>query len=241
MRQKGYGMKDTIPRQSIHNRKIILEVRYDSDPYIIDKRGKILKELSDTKVILDPKWQIGDGSIVIEDHDKASLSNRKCYVDSQRFSFSLSSGFTNESFYQNFDKLFEVVYKNLEVKILRIGCRIQGSYACQSNSNKQILDSFLKIFPDNFILNDFTPKDLRFHFMYENGQYQLGPTMENDIWLLQNFQNEETRNNSAGFAIDTDNYILRDASTEIKKNSIKDVFLASISVEKLLFDKLKSL
>ena len=234
-------MKDTIASSSVYNRKIILEVRYEPDPYIIDKRGKLLKELKETKVIADPKWSITDGSVMICDSDKPQMVNKLCQIDSQRFVFSVTTGFTNDSFLQNFDKLFAVVCNNLDIAITRIGCRIQGTYATKSNDYDSILKNFLTMFPNQLILEDFHPRDFHFLLLYENGQYQIGPTKEKDIWFLQNFPNEETRNSTSGFAVDTDNYILKDATNTINKTSTKDVFKASISVEKLLFEKLNAL
>lgn len=122
--------------------------------------------------------------------------------------------------------------------ITRIGCRIQGSYKVKSQKFEQILESFKKAFPSTIFLEDFPSNDLMFRLNYNNGMYTIGPIKENDDFLKKEFPFQD-RNNSIGIGIDTDNYLLKTNGNELKDTKIKDVLVASLAVEKSLFEKMK--
>lgn len=91
------------------------------------------------------------------------------------------------------------------------------------------------------MLEEFPAQDLRFQLVYQNGMYNIGPVHKDDQFLKQEFSFDE-KIEHIGFGIDTDNYMLKENSEQIiKDSSIKDVFMTSLSVEKSLFEKLKSL
>lgn len=232
-------MKDTIPSNSVNNRKLILEVRFDPNPKIVDLRGKILDELMKAKIIPNALWELGNGMLSIADSLDQNVYTKKCFVDTQRFSFISHYNHTNESFFNSFNSAFAIINKYLEVDITRIGCRIQGTYGCKSNNYANILNGLLKMFPSQFLLEDFPGKDFNFQFVYQNGNYRIGPINEKDLWTKEQFPDDKTRNDKMGFAIDTDNFILKDKALDIIKiTAAKDVYLTSLSVEKLLFEKL---
>lgn len=235
-------MKDTIPASSVYNRKLILEVRFDPNPKIVDLRGRLLNDLLKANIIPKALWELGDGMISIADTNHATIFNKKCYVDTQRFSYFSHYNHTNESFFNQFNSAFEIINNHLDADITRIGCRIQGTYACKSDNYNTVLKSFLDLFPSQFLLDKFPSKDLNFQLVYQNGQYHIGPIDVNDLWTKQQFPDDEVRKNKVGFGIDTDNFILKDeGKTSIKPSSAKDVYQTSISVEKLLFEKLNSI
>jgi hypothetical protein len=125
--------------------------------------------------------------------------------------------------------------------IIRVGCRIQGTYRCKNNDYSQIVNSFKSLFPSQFLLDDYNAKDMRFQLNYQNGHYHIGPISKDDVFLKNEFPFDEV-NKNAGFAIDTDNYIIRSKEKEIiNDNIIKDVYITSLSVEKSLFEKLNTL
>jgi len=235
-------MKNLIPSESLLNRKLILEIRFNPNPQIVDNRGKMLAELLKSKIINNAHWQMGDGTISMTDAVDPNIFTKRCYIDTQIFSLISQINHTNESFYNDINTLYNIVTQVTDIDIVRIGCRIQGTYSTVLKSYEKILDGFLNLFPSQFILEDFEKKDLNFLLVYRNGQYSIGPIAENDNWTKQQFPNEEIRNNKMGFAIDTDNYILKVKPNNLNKiNFVKDVFLTSLSVEKSLFEKLNKI
>lgn len=233
-------MKNTIDSSSILNRKLILEVRFEPNPQIVDKRGKILDEIIKSNIIPNGQWELGDGMISFADSLEQNLVTKKCLIDTHRITLMSHCNDTNERFFNNFTTLFNIAKDNLSIDIIRIGCRIQGTYSSKSMKYENILKGFLNLFPSQFILEEFPTKDLNFHLVYQNGKYEIGPINIDDFWTKKQFQNEKLRVNKPGFAIDTDNFILKTSET-VKISSIKDVYMTSLSVEKSLFEKLNTI
>jgi len=232
-------MKDTIPNSQINNRKLIMEVRYEPNAKIVDLRGQLLEKLTTLNFIPNATWELGDGMISLVDKPDDTMS-KKCYIDFHRFSYISSANQTNESFFNSFNNAFTIVREVLGIKINRIGCRIQGTYSSNFKDFDEVLAKFLNLFPEKFLLADFPSKDLNFQLVYQNGQYIIGPVSEDDSWTKSQFPDEKSRKKGIGFAIDTDNYVIKDNNTDFIKHALaKDVYLTSLSVEKLLFEKLK--
>jgi len=235
-------MEDSIKSSSIHNRKIVVEIRYEPNPTVIDSRGSLVKKLVDAKLIPDAQWELGVGEIKIADTLKANTNRQIIYADLHRLSIISSKKETNESFSHFVDKVFKIFKEVIpSYTIIRIGCRIQGTYQCKSNDYGQIVNNFKALFPSQFLLEDYNVKDLRFQLNYQNGQYHIGPVSKEDIFLKTEFPFEDASKN-VGFAIDTDNYVIRSKEKEtINDSVIKDVYITSLSVEKSLFEKLNTL
>ena len=116
-----------------------------------------------------------------------------------------------------------------------------GTYKTKSTEFSNVVTNFKAMFPTQILLEDFAVKDLRLQLIYQNGQYHIGPISKDDNFLKNEFRFEDVKK-SVGFAIDTDNYILKSREKEvINQQSIRDVYLTSLSVEKSLFDKLSNL
>lgn len=233
-------MENTIDSKNINNRKIILEVRFKSSPLIVDKRGEILQSLMKLKMFAQTHWELGNGEVKIFDTEEPEKAKSIIYVDIKKFTVVSSFNHTNDSFYNMFDKTYKAVKAITgEVEIERIGCRIIGTYKADSSEYSKILNGFKKSFPSQVLLEDFPVNDLRLQLVYQNGQYNIGPIKKDDPFFKKEFPNSDAQN-AVGFGIDTDNYILKPDSSTIKDSSIKDVFMTSLSVEKLLFEKLRS-
>jgi len=237
-------MKDSISSSLIFNRKIVTEIRYLPNPIVSDHKGGIIESLKH-KNLVDPfKWKFGLADVTIADGDNERETRETIFFDPQRLTYINSNFTTNQSYCDKFNKIFKVFREHIgkgNVKITRIGCRIQGTYSCTADSYDKILERFLGIFPNQFFLDSFEPKDLSFQLVYENGMYTIGPVKAEDPFLRSHFK-YENRNNAIGFAIDTDNYVSKEASDDyIPAGKVTDVMTASLSVEKYLFDKLKSL
>lgn len=235
-------MEDSIKSTSINNRKIVIEIRYEPNPSFLDSRGSLVKKLVEAKLIPDAQWELGIGEIKLSDSLKANESRQVIYADLHRLTLISSKKDSNASFFHFAEKAFKIFKEVIpSYTIIRIGCRIQGTYQSKSNDYNQIVNNFKTLFPSQFLLEDFNVKDLRFQLIYQNGQYHIGPVNKDDSFMKTEFPFDDA-SKSIGFAIDTDNYIIRSKEKEIINDSvIKDVYITSLSVEKSLFDKLNSL
>jgi len=212
---------------------------------ISDLKGAIINGIKAEKIIDPPKWKFGLGDVTINNSLKKEEIRSTIYFDLHRLTYMSSIVPTNEVYTNKFNKLYKVFKEAVgkeNVSIKRIGCRVMGTYSTNEDSYDKILDKFLKVFPEQFLLDDFDANDMLFQLTYANGMYNIGPIKPDDTFLKSQF-NYDDRNNSIGFAIDTDNYVSRkeDDKQPIADSKIKDVILASLSVEKFLFEKLNSL
>lgn len=235
-------MEDSIKSTSINNRKIVIEIRYDPNPSVIDSRGSLVKKLVEAKLIPGAQWELGIGEIKLSDSLKANESRQIIYADLHRLTLISSKKDSNASFFHFAEKALKIFKEVIpSYTIIRIGCRIQGTYQSKSSDYNQIVNNFKALFPSQFLLEDFNVKDLRFQLVYQNGQYHIGPVNKDDGFLKTEFPFDDA-NKSVGFAIDTDNYIIRSEEKETINDSVmKDVYVTSLSVEKSLFEKLNSL
>jgi hypothetical protein len=235
-------MEDSIKSTSINNRKIVIEIRYEPNPSVIDSRGSLVKKLVEAKLIPDAQWELGIGEIKLSDSLKANESRQFIYADLHRLTLISSKKDSNASFFHFAEKAFKIFKEVIpSYTIIRIGCRIQGTYQSKSNDYTKIVNNFKALFPSQFLLEDFNIKDMRFQLVYQNGQYHIGPVNKDDGFVKTEFPFDDAIKN-IGFAIDTDNYIIRSKEKEVINDSvIKDVYITSLSVEKSLFDKLNSL
>lgn len=235
-------MENAIPSSSINNRKIILEIRFKAKPILLDKRGEVLNILLEKNVIPNAQWELSNSEIKLRDNIDVENSRTTIYVDPGRITLLSTYVSTNDSFYHLVEKTYKAVKEVIgDINIIRIGCRIIGTYSTKNKDYNKILRGFTNLFPSQILLEEFPVKDLRFQLVYQNGTYHIGPINKNDAFIDREFKYEGV-NNAVGFAIDTDNYILKNENSDkISESSIKDVFMTSISVEKSLFDKLSIL
>jgi hypothetical protein len=235
-------MEDSIKSSAINNRKIVIEIRYEPNPTVIDSRGLLVKKLVDAKLIPEAQWQMGIGEVKIADTLKAETIRQVIYADLHRLSIISSKIESNESFFHFVDKIFKIFKEVIpSFTIIRIGCRIQGTYSCKSDDHSKIVSNFKALFPSQILLEDYNIKDLRLQLNYQNGQYNIGPVNKEDPFIKTEFPYDEARKN-IGFGIDTDNFVIRGKEKEIIKDTvIKDVYLTSLSIEKSLFEKLNTL
>lgn len=244
-------MKDNIPSSHIYNRKIILELRYIPIPTLLDFRGKIADAIIKSKIISNAAWSIDQDSIKIVNNFNEILGSIHINIVYNRLHLIYFNPGSIEEFWNLFRKLFSIFQNNVtSCDIYRIGCRITGTYSTQSNDYKDIINNFQQIFPSSTLLDDFPVQDMQFILEYSNGMYSIGPIKEKDAFIINNFPNIETRCDKTGFGIDTDNFIIREANEPISVDhssvntaltQIQNVLTTSLSVEKLLFDKLNIL
>ncbi len=232
-------MKDNIAAGIILNRKIVIEIRFKPNPKILDMKGSILNLIENLNLFSVFHWEIGNTAISMKDSNEQVNVRNQIIVEINRFAFISSNIDSVDSFYAKFHKIYTELITLISFdKYQRIGCRIQGTYKVKSSSFGSILENFKKSFPNEIFLKDFPVKDIMFRLNYNNGMYIIGPIQENDDFLKKEFPFPD-RNNSIGIGIDTDNYFLNENGEAIKDSRIKDVFTASLAVEKSLFEKLK--
>ena len=238
-------MIETINESSIWNRRIIVEFRYQSLPHLTDVKGQLIKKLVDAGVIENSTWEFGPAEVKIADSFDQQISRKTLFIDLNRLTFIDSEILSNQNYLDTLHKVYSIVKEIIgqeHIKISRIGCRIQGTYRCGTSNFKKVLSGFIKEFPQKYLLEDFIATDLRFQLVYENGMYQIGPVNKNDSFTKRVFQHKSL-NDEVGFAIDTDNYtaIEKGKKDQVGESKLVDVLNASLSVEKLLFEKLNAI
>lgn len=234
-------MKENIEFRRIQNRKIILEIRFDNKPIFLDKKGLILEELTKLVKFKDTFWNLNDSFIRITDSDEHNKERNSLTVEMSRIHFSSSNSRTLEEFFKSFNSFYEYVLKQLgKIEIKRIGCRIIGTYNVKSNNYETILESFKTNFPAQIFIEDFRPSDYLFRINYSNGSYTVGPTNKDDTFLKANFPYDE-RENKVGIGLDIDSFLLNKDKKDLNNlENIKDVFVASLSVEKSLLERMEN-
>lgn len=232
-------MQNNINTSDINNRKIIIEIRFEANPTIFDVRGKIIEEIKASKLFFITHWGMNDTGIKIFDNEKDDEAHNVIIVEMNRFLFVSSKINSIDNYYSKFLKLYTIAKNNLGlINAIRIGCRIIGTYKTKTNCFKTIFEGFKSKFPADILLKDYPSKDLKFTLEYDNGRYEIGPIKKDDQFINQHFQNTD-KSFAEGIGIDNDNFII--CSGVISDNQIKDVFIASLAVEKSLFYKLKDL
>jgi hypothetical protein len=233
-------MKNNIEKDLILNRKIVIEIRFKAQPKFLDLKGTLLDRIHNLNIIKNAEWSIGDSGFKISDNKDEILIRNLFTAELNRFSIVSYDVQSIEKFVSDFLKINDVIKEVLgELDILRIGCRILGTYRTKSNQFNIILKKFKESFPDEIFLKDFPTTDLRLQIVYQNGTYHIGPIQKDDGFLQREFRGPD-RNNSVGIGLDTDNYLLKTSDNKINSTGkIKDVITASLAVEKSLVEKLK--
>jgi|WetSurMetagenome_2_1015567.scaffolds.fasta_scaffold02563_17 hypothetical protein len=232
-------MKNNISNSEIFNRKIIIELRFDNKVVFFDKKGILVDSLrNELNMRNNEYWEIGNSNILITDTEKKEDANESVYLTLNSFGFISKKVESVDSYWNKFQKIYDQVLNILgSINVIRIGCRIIGTYKSKSNEFSSILNNFKEVFPNKFLLNNYPTKDLLFRLTYQNGMYQIGPINKDDNFLKREFINNYQ--NNIGFAIDTDNYVTNDKKKINEKNLIYNVYLLSLSVEKDLYYNLK--
>ena len=235
-------MENLIPSSKISNRKVILEVRFKSNPLILDKRGEIVRKLVSSDVIKNSHWELGNGEIKLVDSLENDLNRNTIFINMNRISVISSKFDSNQSFFNQFEQSYKILTEIIgsDLEITRVGCRVLGTYKAKSSTYSDVLKNFKSFFNTSIFLDDFQARDLMFSIVYDNGRYVVGPINKEDGFLEKEFSYEGCVK-SIGFGIDTDNFILNTDKSKITIPKIKDVFIASISVENSLFNKLSSI
>lgn len=232
-------MKDNINTGLTLNRKIVIEIRFKPIPKILDLKGSIISSIEELGLFPVFHWEISDAVISIKDNNDNSNVRNLIIIELNRIAFISTKIDSIDSYFSKFQKIYAELGKVISVNsISRIGCRIQGTYKVKSNKFDLILNSFKEAFPSSIFLEDFPSVDLMFRLNYNNGMYIIGPIKEDDDFLKKEFPFQD-RNNSIGIGVDTDNYLLKTNGDELKDSKIKDVLIASLAVEKSLFEKMK--
>lgn len=234
-------MKDNINIAEIFNRNIIIEIRFAPYPKFFDMKGTLISKLEDKNIFKNTTWRLREDTIQISDANTTEEVQNTIIFSVNKFSIISSKINSIESFYNKLVNVYEIFKKEYtNIKILRIGCRIQGVYKTKSTIYSKIFENFKKGFPPGLLFESISPDDLRIVVGYSNGTYQIGPVNKDDIFYLENFQKNSYSNNEIGFGIDTDNYWINEKKiTEIDIKRVQDVLNASLAIEKTIYERIK--
>lgn len=232
-------MKNNIDTGKTLNRKIVVELRFQPIPKILDLRGTIIEKIDNLKLFDVSNWELGDTNISVKDSLDDDYTRNRILIDLNRLLFISTKIDSIESFYSKFQKIYDAFTSLIEIKeINRIGCRIQGTYKVKSDNFDLIFTNFKNSFPSQIFLEDFPAKDLMFRLDYQNGMYNIGPVNIDDKFLKNEFKFID-KANKVGIAIDTDNFLFKTKGSSLNQSKIKDVLTASLAVEKSLYEKMK--
>lgn len=234
-------MKDSIDKRCIFNRKISVELRFSADPTIEDRKGEIIRSIAASGVMGDScQWNFEPGVVKLWDNSNVSESRNQLSVSIKKVVFISSKIDSNQSFVDKVSKIIKAIFPDVKKgpTLLRIGCRIIGSYKAKSDSFDDVLKGFIRLFPNQLLFDDFVSKDLMFNLRYKNGMYSIGPVNKEDEFVNTNFPHA-TSVKEVGIAIDTDNFTAH-VKQPLQIKNVNDVILASLSAEKELYERLKA-
>lgn len=234
-------MKDNLESRVIGNRKLILELRFDPIVSVLDKRGSIVESIHKAKVFNTDHWEISQSEVLLRDNVEKKLSNVFITVSFNRLSYISYKIDSIDSYFACFKKIYDAVFSVIGApKVVRIGCRIIGSYKVHSQSYDEVFKGFKDLFPNQVFLENYPCKDLSFNLIYDNGMYNIGPLKVDDDFYAREFQDREC-DKHIGIAIDTDNYLTNEKKDINDFSLIQNVFALSLSVEKDIYNKLCNL
>ncbi len=231
-----------IKKNFISNRKLILELRYDSVSSIIDKRGEISDKLLEIDQLNAKSWKISVDTVEVFDSEYQDEITKRVFVGINRLSFIDECALNEDSFLETFEKVFAVFNSVLKrPKIRRVGCRIMGSYVPQSGSPDGTVSKFVKVFTNEALIEDFPVRDASLTITYPSGRYKIGPIRKDDPWIAQNFKHKKSIS-KGGFAIDTDNYVINKAGDKaVSESEIRNIYDTSLDIESNLYQKLSDI
>ena len=234
-------MKDNIASQNIGNRKIIIELRFEAVPSILDKRGTLIEAIESINPNLFQYWEMSNEGVIIRDNENKDQYTCLVAVSFHRLSFTSWKIDSIESFYATFKKVYDAISKILgNLNISRIGCRIISTYPVKAAKYDILLSSIQDKFPKKFFFEKYPCRNLNFRMNYDNGMYQVGLVQENDAFYAREFQNSFT-NKHLGIFLDTDNYVTDETKPLTDKDLIKEIFTLSLAVEKDIYSNLNDL
>jgi len=234
-------MDANIENKKIGNRKIVIELRFEPTFSIIDKRGQIIDKLRTLDCYKEKFGEMNSTRLVVGNAIAEEDCSSTFAVFHNRISYISRKIDSLDSYFSQFEKSYKVILDTIgELNILRIGCRILGTYKIENQDFNEILKTFLSAFPSDFLYNNFEAKDFCFQLVHDKGMYRIGPVNRNDNFLVSEFDYKE-HNEHIGFAIDTDNYITNKIESINSQSLIKDVFMYSLTVEKNIYNKILNL
>jgi len=234
-------MKENISSKNIGNRKIIIELRFEAIPSIIDKKGTLIESIESTNPSLFQYWEINNDGVILRDNGNKEQYTTLVALSFHRLSFTSWKIDTIESFFATFKKVYDSVIHVLgNLTITRIGCRIISTYPVKARDYDSLLNSIQAKFPNSFFFDKYPCRNLNFKMNYDNGMYQIGLVHEEDSFYSREFQNEFT-NKHMGFYLDTDNYVTNESKPLTDKDLVKDIFTLSLAVEKDIYSNLNDL
>lgn len=234
-------MQDNISSKFIGNRKISIEVRYAPTMAIIDKRGALIDAFKKADIFDVQSWGFGEDRIILRDTEDDDTAQNIVRISYNRCIFRSRSINSVEGYYAQIEKVVKLLNDIIGAFVIRaVYCRILGTYKSNKRDFSEIVDSFKKAFPSQFLLDGYPAKDMTFRLFHEYGNYMICPLSKDDDVFEKEFKADE-KNKHLGFVIDTGNQILLEKDQKFSTQVVKDVYTLSLSIEKDLFNKISSL
>ncbi len=237
------NFKDNIDSKVIINRKLIIELRFNPVASVLDKKGTIADAISAAKIFKpDNFWEISNNVVRFQSSENKNNTQFIATVEYNKITFVGVKIDSIDSFFSLFTKFYKTIKDNIpNWTITRIGCRVLGAYKSQNTDFSILLSNFTKLFPNQFIVEPYQTKDLLFRMDYASGMYQIAPLKDDDDFYKREFPTEII-NGGVGIMLDTDNYTLKIDDVDIDSiENIKTIFIASLAVEKSLYENLKDM
>lgn len=231
-------MKENIASKKIGNRKIIIELRFEAIPSIIDRKGTLIEAIEKTNPSLFQYWEMNSDGIILRDNEEKDKFTTLVALSYHRLSFTSWKIDSIESFYANFKKVYDAIRVVLgDLHLTRIGCRVISTYPVKAKDYSILLDNVREKFPQKFFFDNYPCRNINFKMIYDNGMYQIGLVQEGDAFYSREFQNCNT-NRHFGFFLDTDNYVTNESKPLTDKELVKEIFTLSLAVEKDIYSNL---
>jgi hypothetical protein len=232
-------MKDNIKTEFIINRRFIVEFRFRSNPIFFDKRGAIIDKIKKDSSLKFTMWDINESSVHLYDGNDPSEISNTMNVEVEKISFSSIKIDSVISFSNTFEKLYNLLISEYPIEdIRRIGVRIQGLYKTDYKTYDELLTKVKGCFNNNIFYKDFESNTISIKVRYKNGFYELLPISEDDKGI-DNIFNRERAKKDFGIWIDTDNFQTNEDHNTLSFSNFQDIYKASLSVEKFLFDQIR--
>lgn len=231
-------MQDNLSTNSIGNRRITMDLRYRPTMAIVDKRGQIIDAFKKAQVFVVNSWGLGNDHIMLRDGEDDSSSKNKVAIGYNRCQFMSYSINSIDEFYARIEKVLKVLKDNIgDLSMRRVACRITGTYKTSQSEFVSLVNSFKEAFPKQFMLDDYPIKDMSFNLIYDYGRYQICPINKDEEIFEEEFDYDGCEKH-VGIYIDTDNYVEIGSDDMFTKQTVKDVFTLSLSIERDLYNKL---
>jgi len=229
-------MSDRLMGMRIKSR-FIIEIRCNPLLSFLDRRGDLINKIHSKIINEYPHWGVDNSGTSVLFFDNLEYPKDDAVINFKKFAYAFEDAegiFALRNYFEKF--IFPVYgYFREEFNIARrIGVRIISLLNKNNESFEQITDNVMKFFSDK--IPKLGAKDCKFHVIFENGHYLVGPVKEGEMWFKENFKRGIGGDIKVGYGIDVDSYV-KDVEIKYEKEleeAIRSVFDLSRGIEEQL-------